>query len=178
MVVEFVCANVIEPLLYGSGTGVTPLAILASAVFWTWLWGGAGLLLSTPLTVCLAVIGRHVPRLRFLDLLLGDDPVLAPCRQPWAERRQTGAEATGTMSNIQRAIGSARRIPLAGVAGVVGVVHRRSAPTLISVANESASLPMSASAQLIACHDCDLLHRRVPLPPRGVGRCTRCGATL
>jgi predicted PurR-regulated permease PerM len=77
-VVEFVCGNVIEPLLYGAGTGLTPLAILASAVFWTWLWGGAGLLLSTPLTVCLAVIGRHVPRLRFLDLLLGDDPMLAP----------------------------------------------------------------------------------------------------
>lgn len=76
--VELVVGNVVEPLLYGSKTGLSPLAILVAAVFWAWLWGPVGLLLSTPLTVCLAVIGRHVPDLGFLEVLLGDEPVLAP----------------------------------------------------------------------------------------------------
>jgi len=77
-VVEFLAANAVEPALFGSRTGVSPLAILVAAVFWTWLWGLVGLLLSTPLTVLLAVAGKYVPQLRFLDVLLGDQPVLAP----------------------------------------------------------------------------------------------------
>jgi predicted PurR-regulated permease PerM len=73
------CAyNLVEPLLYGSSTGMTPLAILVAAVFWTWLWGPVGLLLSTPLTVCVAVIGRYAPSFRFLGVLLSDEPVLSP----------------------------------------------------------------------------------------------------
>lgn len=70
--------NFVEPLLYGSSTGVSPLAILLGAVFWTWLWGPVGLLLATPLTVCVVVIGRHVPQVEFLSILLSDEPVLAP----------------------------------------------------------------------------------------------------
>ena len=54
---ELVTANLIEPVLYGSSTGVSPIALVLAAIFWTWLWGPVGLLLSTPLTVCLAVIG-------------------------------------------------------------------------------------------------------------------------
>ncbi|MGD0139624.1 MAG: AI-2E family transporter [Tepidisphaeraceae bacterium] len=76
--VELLAANAVEPLLFGSRTGVSPLAILVAAVFWTWLWGLVGLLLSTPLTVLLAVAGKYVPQLGFLDVLLGDQPVLAP----------------------------------------------------------------------------------------------------
>ena len=68
----------VEPWLYGSKTGISPLAILVSALFWAWLWGPSGLMLSTPLTVCLAVAGRHVPRLRFLYTLLSDEPALPP----------------------------------------------------------------------------------------------------
>ncbi|MBC8090331.1 MAG: AI-2E family transporter, partial [Phycisphaerae bacterium] len=64
--VEIALGNFIEPLLFSSGTGLSPLAVLAAAVFWAWLWGPVGLLLSTPLTVCLAVLGRHVPKLRYL----------------------------------------------------------------------------------------------------------------
>jgi hypothetical protein len=75
---ELVTSNFIEPLLYGSSTGVSPLALLLAAIFWTWLWGPIGLLLSTPLTVCLAVIGLHAPQLRWLHVLLGDEPVLTP----------------------------------------------------------------------------------------------------
>jgi predicted PurR-regulated permease PerM/methylmalonyl-CoA mutase cobalamin-binding subunit len=77
-VVELTAANVAEPVLFGASTGVSPLAILVAAVFWTWLWGGIGLLLSTPLTVLLAVAGKYVPQLSFLDVLLGDQPALKP----------------------------------------------------------------------------------------------------
>ena len=67
--------SVLEPWLYGKGTGVSAVAVLVAAVFWTWLWGIVGLLLATPLTVCLLVIGKHIPQLSFLDILLGNEPV-------------------------------------------------------------------------------------------------------
>jgi predicted PurR-regulated permease PerM len=78
LVVELLVANFLEPLLYGANTGISSLAILFAAIFWTLIWGPIGLLLSTPLTVCLVVIGRHVPSLNFLNILLGDQPVLSP----------------------------------------------------------------------------------------------------
>lgn len=78
VVTEAVVANFVEPLLYGAHTGISSLAILVAAVFWTLLWGTIGLVLSTPLTVCLVVLGRHVPQLEFLHVLLGDEPVLTP----------------------------------------------------------------------------------------------------
>jgi predicted PurR-regulated permease PerM len=78
IVVELISNNAIEPWLYGSSTGLSPIAIIAAAIFWTWLWGPLGLLLSTPLTVCLVVLGQHVPQLSFLDIILGDAPVLTP----------------------------------------------------------------------------------------------------
>ena len=65
-------------MLYGSHTGISSLAILVAAVFWATIWGPVGLILSTPLTVCLIVLGRHVPQLNFLEVLLGDEPVLLP----------------------------------------------------------------------------------------------------
>ena len=74
---ELFSNNVLEPWLYGSSTGLSPVAVLVAAVFWTTLWGPAGLLLSTPLTVCLVVLGRHVPQLGFFHVLLGDEPALA-----------------------------------------------------------------------------------------------------
>ena len=78
VVLELLSNNVMEPWLYGSSTGVTPIALIIAAVFWTWLWGPVGLILSTPLTVCLVVIGRHVPRLSFLSVLLSDEEALTP----------------------------------------------------------------------------------------------------
>ncbi len=76
-VVEFVVAQVIEPRLYGHNTGLSPLSVVLSAIFWGWIWGPAGLLVSTPLTLCLVVAGRHVRSLAFLDILLGDTPPLS-----------------------------------------------------------------------------------------------------
>jgi predicted PurR-regulated permease PerM len=80
-VVEFVTSNAIEPWLYGSRTGVSPLAIIVAAIFWTFIWGPLGLVLSTPLTVCLVVLGRHVPQFALFDILFGDEPVLSPHAQ-------------------------------------------------------------------------------------------------
>jgi predicted PurR-regulated permease PerM len=74
---EVITANLLEPRLYGSHTGISSLALLLTTVFWATLWGPAGLILSTPLTVCLVVLGRHVPHLFFLHILLGDEPALA-----------------------------------------------------------------------------------------------------
>ena len=76
--IELVVANLVEPLVYGGTTGLSSVALIAAATFWTWLWGPIGLLLSTPLTVCLVVLGRHVPQLQFLNVMLGNEPVLTP----------------------------------------------------------------------------------------------------
>ena len=76
LTVDAIVANFVEPLVLGKRTGVSALALLISALFWTWLWGPIGLVLATPLTVCVAVMGRHVPELSFLAIALGDDPGL------------------------------------------------------------------------------------------------------
>lgn len=73
---ELLSNNIMEPLLYGHSTGVSPVAIIVSAVFWTWLWGPVGLVLATPITVCLVVLGGHIPQMAFLRVLLGDEQVL------------------------------------------------------------------------------------------------------
>jgi len=73
-----VVSQVVEPLAYGQSTGLSPVAIVVSATFWTALWGPIGLVLATPLTVCLVVLGRHVERLEFLDVIFGDRPALSP----------------------------------------------------------------------------------------------------
>ncbi|HEY0409040.1 MAG TPA: AI-2E family transporter, partial [Candidatus Dormibacteraeota bacterium] len=78
LAVEAACAYVMEPLLYGHSTGLSPAAIIIAAAFWTSLWGPVGLLLSTPLTACLVVIGRHVPQLEFLEVLFGNEQPLPP----------------------------------------------------------------------------------------------------
>lgn len=75
-VLEVTVANIIEPWIYGQHTGISPFAILVAAVFWASLWGPVGLILSTPLTLCIILMGRYVPRLNFLEILLGDAPAL------------------------------------------------------------------------------------------------------
>lgn len=74
--IELLVGQVVEPLLYGHSTGLSPIAVVASVTFWTWLWGPVGLLLATPLTVCLVVLGRHVDQLEFLEVMFGDRPPL------------------------------------------------------------------------------------------------------
>jgi hypothetical protein len=78
IVVETIMGQVVEPNLFGHTTGLSPLAIIVAAMFWTLIWGSPGLLLSTPLTACLVVLGRHVEYLNFIELMLGDKPALSP----------------------------------------------------------------------------------------------------
>jgi predicted PurR-regulated permease PerM len=75
---QLFAGQVVEPFVYGRSSGLSPIAIVLSASFWTWLWGPIGLVLATPLTVCLVVLGRHVDRLQFIDVLLGNQPALTP----------------------------------------------------------------------------------------------------
>ncbi len=99
--IELLSNNVMEPYLYGSSTGMSPLAVVLAATFWAWLWGPMGLLLAIPITVCLVVLGKHIPAFQAFDTLLGDTPVLEPsarlyqrllARQP-AEARKILADA-------------------------------------------------------------------------------------
>jgi hypothetical protein len=76
--VELLVGQVVEPLLYGRSTGLSPFSVVVAAIFWSWIWGPIGLILSTPLTLCLLVLGRHIRRLEFLDVMLGDQPALTP----------------------------------------------------------------------------------------------------
>jgi predicted PurR-regulated permease PerM len=75
---ETIMGQAVEPMLYAQSTGLSPFSVVVAAAFWTWLWGPVGLILSTPLTLCLVVLGRHVERLEFLDIILGDRPPLTP----------------------------------------------------------------------------------------------------
>jgi AI-2E family transporter len=77
-ITDVVAGQVVEPLLYGHSTGLSPFAVIVAAIFWSWIWGPIGLVLSTPLTLCLVILGRHVDRLEFLDVLFGDRPALTP----------------------------------------------------------------------------------------------------
>jgi predicted PurR-regulated permease PerM len=78
LIVDNAVSYIVEPWLYGQNTGISPIAVVVSATFWTWLWGPIGLVLSTPLTVCLVVLGKHVDQLDFLNVILGDAPALTP----------------------------------------------------------------------------------------------------
>jgi predicted PurR-regulated permease PerM len=100
LVLELTMSNLVEPLLFGRGTGVMPMALLIVAVFWLWLWGPIGLLLSTPLTVCLVVLGKYVPALAFFDVLLGDTSPLGPADR-YYQRLLAGDqdEATGLIQD-------------------------------------------------------------------------------
>ena len=92
---ELTMGQVIEPLVFGRGTGVSPLAVIVSTVFWTWIWGPLGLLLAMPITVCLAVLGRHVEGLQFFEILLGDEPALTP-EESFYQRALSGDAAEAT----------------------------------------------------------------------------------
>ncbi|MCC8395244.1 AI-2E family transporter [Paraburkholderia sp. MMS20-SJTR3] len=80
IVVDVVAGQVVEPLLYGHRSGLSPLAVVVAAIFWSWLWGPIGLVLSTPLTLCVVTLGRYADRLNFLTVLLGDQPALTPAQ--------------------------------------------------------------------------------------------------
>ena len=91
----------IEPLLYGRSTGLSPLSVVISAIFWGWLWGPIGLIISTPITLCLVVLGRHIEQLAFLQILLGDRPALTKS-ETFYQRVLGGDQATRSLSRQLR----------------------------------------------------------------------------
>ena len=95
LLIEPIVGHVIEPLVYGHNSGLSPLAVIISATIWASLWGPVGLVLSTPITICLVVMGRHIKRLGFLDILLGDKPVLEP-HEIFYQRMLAGDPAEAT----------------------------------------------------------------------------------
>jgi predicted PurR-regulated permease PerM len=100
LLVESITGQVVEPWLYGHNTGISPIAVVISATFWWWLWGTVGLVLSTPLTVCLVVLGRHVERLAFLDVIFGDTPPLTPVENFY--QRMLAGDASEVVDQAER----------------------------------------------------------------------------
>ncbi len=100
LIVEPIIGHAVEPWLYGRNTGLSPIAVVISATFWTWLWGTVGLVLSTPLTVCLVVLGRHVERLAFLDVIFGDAPPLTPVENFY--QRMLAGDAAEVVDQAER----------------------------------------------------------------------------
>jgi predicted PurR-regulated permease PerM len=95
LISELAMGQVVEPLVYGHRTGLSPIAVIISTVFWTWLWGPLGLLLAMPLTVLLVVLGKHIESLSFLEVLLGDAPAFTP-EQSFYQRMLSGDSAEAT----------------------------------------------------------------------------------
>ncbi|AKJ29883.1 AI-2E family transporter [Caldimonas brevitalea] len=118
-VLETVSNMLVEPVLYGRGIGVSETATLVMVAFWTWLWGPIGLLLATPLTVCLVVLGHYVPALRFFDTLLGDRPALAPSARFYQRLLARDRHEAGEVAAEH-----------AGTAGLLGVYDELMMPAL------------------------------------------------
>ena len=113
--VELVSNNLVEPWLYGSRVGLSPLAVILSTVFWTWLWGPVGLVLATPLTVCMVVLGRQIPRLRVLSIMLGDSRALQSFERMY-ERISAGDPSAAVEIFSQRSSSDGSLIALDNVA--------------------------------------------------------------
>lgn len=99
LLLDILAANVVEPWLYGRRAGLSPLAVIVATVFWAWLWGGVGLILAIPLTVCLVALGRHLPRLRFLNTLLGKNPDLEAEARLYQRLLARDSEAAAEMTS-------------------------------------------------------------------------------
>jgi predicted PurR-regulated permease PerM len=98
LLTEPLMGQVFEPLIFGRSTGLSPVSVILAATFWTFMWGPIGLLLATPLTVGLVVLGRHVPRLEFLDVMLGDRPPLRPEESFYQRALEGDADALVTQA--------------------------------------------------------------------------------
>jgi len=114
LLLELTIANLVEPWLYGSHTGISSLAILVAAICWGMLWGPVGLILSTPLTVCLILMGRYMPQLNFLEVLLGDEPVLRSLstEAPLLDRRYPASSLLRASPSPHTARPDSRELPV------------------------------------------------------------------
>jgi predicted PurR-regulated permease PerM len=112
--IELVASQIMEPLMFGFSAGIGTLSVLVAATFWTWLWGPIGLVLSTPMTVCLVVMGKYVPQLEFLNILLGDEPALEPSVRVYQRLISLDQEEAGDL--VQEYV---RKMPLEELYDVV-----------------------------------------------------------
>jgi len=101
IVSDLIVSQVVEPLLYGHSTGLSPVAVIVAAAFWTFLWGPVGLLLSTPVTVCLVVLGHHVEALALLEVMLSDQPPLQPEETFYQRALEGDARALLNQARVQ-----------------------------------------------------------------------------
>jgi len=140
-VVEPLTGNVVEPLVCGKSAGLSPVAVVVAASFWTWLWGPLGLLLSTPLTLCLVVFAKHVDRLKFIDVMLGDQPALTP-QQTAYQRMLTG----DPIEAIEQARGFLKE-------GPIGVYHEEILLGALRLAEADAALGRLDDVRLENIHE-------------------------
>jgi len=157
---DVVMGQVIEPLLYGHSTGLSPIAVVLSAAFWVFLWGPVGLLIATPLTVCLVVAGRYVPPLAFLEVMLGDSPPLTP-PETFYQRALEGnavelaAQADKTMAQVAAGAESSGKASSGQVAsgqGPLGDYYDRVALRGLALAQADLSRDALAFERLEAIH--------------------------
>jgi predicted PurR-regulated permease PerM len=120
VLLEIIASNGVEPWLYGRRSGLSPLAVVAASIFWAWLWGALGLILAIPLTVCLVTLGRHLPRLRFLNTLLGKNPDLETEARLYqrllARDPEAAAEIVGAAAGTPEEIGDRLLLPALALA--------------------------------------------------------------
>ena len=162
LTLELISNNVIEPWLYGASTGLSSVSIVVAAVFWTTLWGPVGLILATPITVCLAAMGRHVPQLAWLDMLLGSSPVFDPPTRLYQRLVAGDVEEAIEFAEEQVAAGS-----LADFYNLTGV------PALTLAANDTTRASRAehrhrlSSGMAVLLHD---LREDHPAPATGTDR--------
>jgi hypothetical protein len=135
---DVITAYAIEPLIIGRRTGVSAVALLISAFFWGWLWGPMGLALAIPITVSLAVLGRHVPELQILAVLLGDDQVIGTEISFYQRLLARDEDGAGEIAKAQRA-----------VLGTAGVVDQIIIPTLVLASGDRGRKKISAEDQAL-----------------------------
>ncbi len=164
LISEPLMGHVIEPLVYGQSTGLSPFAVVISAIFWTWLWGPIGLLIATPLTLCLVVLGRHVERLEFLDVLLGDRPALTPGREP-LPAHAGGRPRRGARIGRAAAARTARSRPTTtrSPCGALQLAANDASRGVLTAASSSSG---SRTSSMPWSHDLDSPRRRRARQPR------------
>ena len=166
LVLELVSNNVVEPWAYGASTGLSAMSLMVAATFWTALWGPIGLVMSTPLTVCLLVLGRHVPQLAFLDVLLGGQPALdEPTR---FYQRLLADDVDGAVEL------ATERVDVPDAGGVAGFYHHVGVPALRLASGDHAQV---ASAEhrhrLVSGTDRVIDELRAQYPPPAAGAALR-----
>jgi hypothetical protein len=165
VVLELFTNLVLETVLYAGAAGVSPVALLASVAFWTWLWGPLGLLIATPLTVCLVVLGKHVPGLEFVGTLLADTPALAP--EYGYYQRLLARDQSEAADLIERHIKteSPRSVYDALLLPALNYAERDRLEQRLSPDEESAVIDATRELLSDAAESLRRLHPELPAPP-------------